>query len=160
MKTDEYNLAVKLHTQRIYRFSCKMLEDKDSAKDVVQDAFLRLWEYDKQIEFDKIKSWLYTTSYRLCLELIEKKKRNVSDSILEDYISGNENYSDLTSVINHSLVLLTDVQKSVLMLKDYEGFKYKEISQILKISEDSVKTHLFRGRQKIKKYIKDINYVL
>ena len=68
--------------------------------------------------------------------------------------------NDLKSVLAHSLELLSDVQKSILLLRDYEGHSYDEIAEILQISESQVKVYLFRARQKMKEYLKDINLVL
>lgn len=160
MDTEEYNKVVKLYTQALYRFCCKMLDDKDFAKDVVQDAFLKLWEYEKQVELEKAKSWLFTTGYRLCLNHLKRDKKLVSDEILASFTSSNTAPIDLNSTLNDCLVLLSETQKSVLLLKDYEGFAYHEIAKILNISEDSVKVHLFRARQKIKNYIRDLKFVI
>lgn len=160
LKTEDYNKLVKLYTQALYRFCCKMLDDKELAKDVIQDAFLKLWEYEKEVELDKAKSWLFTTSYRLCLNHLKRNKKLVSDEILASFTTSNTAPVDLNEILNDCLVLLSETQKSVLLLKDYEGFAYHEIANILNISEDSVKVHLFRARQKIKNYVRDLKFVI
>ena len=149
-----------MYTQNIFRFCLKMLNDYAAAEDVVQDSFLILWENRKKVNFQTVKPWLYTTAYRLCQRYLKKSQKTVSDDVLMNLKMSNTDYTDIKSVINDSLTLLTDTQKSVLLLKDYEGFKYHEIANILEISENSVKVHLFRGRQKIKNYIVDIKTVI
>lgn len=162
MKVSEFNECVTLHQQSIYRFVYRMVNDLDDTKDIVQETFVKLWEQGGDIHKTKVKSWLFTTSYRLTLAYFRKSKTR-SDFDLEDISKAvEENYDnfDLKGIINQSLLLLSELQKSVLMLKDYEGYAYNEIANILEISEDSVKVHLFRARKKIKEHIKDLKLVL
>jgi RNA polymerase sigma-70 factor (ECF subfamily) len=137
-----------------------MVRDKDEAKDLVQESFVRLWEKGKGLQPEQIKSWLFTTGYRLSLAHIEKSKKFVSEEFLSDFQTQAIDNPDLKSIIQESLLLLSEAQKSILMLRDYEGFQYKEIADILEISEESVKVQLFRARQKIKNHLKDLKFVL
>lgn len=129
-------------------------------KDVVQDSFLKLWEKGKGLQENQIKSWLFTTAYRFSLAEIKKRNTKVSTDVLSDRVTQPADDPDLKTIINESLSLLSELQKSVMLLKDYQGYDYKEIAQILDISTDSVKVHLFRGRQKIKNRLKSLDLVL
>lgn len=160
MKESEYNIYVKAYTQSIYRFVCKLLGSRDAGKDIVQDAFLKLWEQGDKVSSLKVKAWLFTVAYRQCLVYLEKHKKNFSDDLLMDLPMDTSPEPDLRRIIDESLLLLSELQKSVLLLKDYEGYAYHEIAGILSISEDSVRVHLFRARQKIKKHIVDLKYVI
>lgn len=160
MKVSDYNNYVKIYTQSIYRFVCKLLGSRDAAKDLTQDTFMKLWEQGKALEAVKVKAWLYTTSYRLSLVYLEKHKKNVSDEVLLSRTVTPNDPPDLKDLIQASMLLLTELQRSALLLRDYEGYSYAEIAEILHISEDSVKVHLYRARQKMKEYIRDIKIVL
>ena len=160
MEVSDYNNYVKSHTQSIYRFVCKLLGSRDASKDLVQDTFMRLWEHGQSLDPAKVKSWLYTTSYRLSLVYLEKHKKNVSEEVLLTEVAKASDPPDLKELLDKSMTLLTELQKSTLLLRDYEGYSYTEISEILNISEDSVKVHLFRARQKMKEYIRDIKIIL
>lgn len=85
---------------------------------------------------------------------------DISTLELELFKDVNHDDFDLQQVIEQGLELLTELQKSTLMLRDYEGYAYEEIAQILSISEESVKVHIFRARQKIRAYIKDLKWVI
>lgn len=139
-----------------------MVNDLDDTKDIVQETFVKLWEQGGGVDKTKVKSWLFTTSYRLTLAYFRKNKTKSTLDLEELSKTVDENYDnfDLKGIINQSLLLLSELQKSVLMLKDYEGYAYNEIANILDISEDSVKVHLFRARKKIKEHIKDLKLVL
>lgn len=67
---------------------------------------------------------------------------------------------DLQQIIQESLKLLSEVQRSILLLRDYEGYNYEEIGNMLELSDSQVKVYLFRARQKIKDHIKDLKLVL
>lgn len=160
MNLESFNTYVKLFSQILFRFCYKILQDADVTKDVVQDSFLQLWEKGKHLKDNQVKSWLFTTGYRFSLAHIKKQKSQVSDDVLNDRFSQPADNPDLQEIIEDGLNLLTELQKSVIMLRDYEGYDYKEIAQILNISTDSVKVHLFRGRKKIKDRIRSLDLVI
>lgn len=158
MTTNEYNIAVKEFSNRLIRFVDKLLVDNSAAKDVVQETYMKLWESKLDVNNEKVKSWLFTTSYRLSLRYIEQQKKFIDDNTL--YNVGYEiETGDLKQIIEESLALLSEIQKAILLLKDYEGYSYDEIGEILNLNESQVKVYLFRARKKVKDYIVDLKFV-
>ena len=152
MKTKEYNKAVESFSGQLYRFSVKMMKNQDDANDIVQDSFMKLWENKSKIEFKKAKSWLFTTAYNGSINNLKKQNRSVSietTNYNEPYCINEEDYK-LKELINKSIDTLPTIQKSILLLRDLEGYSYKEIGEILKLKESQVKVYLFRGRKMIK----------
>jgi RNA polymerase sigma-70 factor (ECF subfamily) len=137
----------------------KLLVDRTAAKDITQETYLRLWENIDKVDFNKVKAWLFTTAYRLSLDHIQRRKRFVDESFMPERCEREENI-DLKKIIDESLTLLSDIQRSVILLKDYEGYSYIEIGEILTLSDAQVKVYLFRARKKIKEYIGDLRLVL
>jgi RNA polymerase sigma-70 factor (ECF subfamily) len=158
MNEKEFNQTVVELTNRVCRFVDKLLMEEEVAKDIVQEAFIRLWENRKNIPKEKAKSWLFTTSYRMALD--HSKQRSKFSEIGDYRIREEKANFDLKKVIDDSLMLLSDVQRSIVLLRDMEGYTYEEISEILQLSESQVKVYLFRARTKIKDYIKDLTHVL
>jgi len=158
----EYNIAVKEFSGRLYGYSLKYLQNKENASDIVQDVFEKLWENRKKVEFEKAKSWLFTCAHNALLNLLKKNSR----MSYVDKFTAQEDSDDaakkfeLNEVIERSLALLPPVQKSVILLRDLEGYNYVEIGEILELSEAQVKVYLFRARNKIKKQLKDLALVL
>lgn len=159
MNSKDYNQSVALYSGRLLRFVRKLLQDDDSAADVSQNCFLKLWENLDRVEVDKAKSWLFTVAYRESLQLIAKQKQKVDISDL-DSLGYESPMPDLKDVIERCLLHLPEIQRSVLMLRDYEGYDYLEIGKILELKESQVKVYLFRARQKMKEQIKDLNLVM
>lgn len=156
MTSKEYNEAVHSYSGRLYRYVLKFLRNAEDANDIVQDSYLKLWQHREDVSLEKSKSWLFTTAYR---GLVNLAKRNGRVRSIEDteYIepSSESNY-ELKELINQSLDKLPHLQKSIILLRDLEGYNYKEIGDILDLSESQVKVYLFRGRKKMKDILKDL----
>ena len=82
------------------------------------------------------------------------------DEVHEQSYSHNQQYSDLKEVIDQGLQKLSEQQRTVIMLRDYEGYDYKSIGDIMDMSEAQVKINIYRGRQALKKYFKDLQLVI
>lgn len=156
MNTEEYNIAAKTHSHNLFRYIVKMRRDVDEANDIVQDAYLKLWEHKADVEFMKAKAWLFTTAYRIMLNKIKRDKKTESmelENFEEPYTSNNS--FELKQLIDNSLELLPELQKSIVLLRDLEGYNYKEIGDMLDLSESQVKVYLFRARKKLKDTLKN-----
>lgn len=161
MTTIEYNNCVDLYADGIYRFILKNIRDEDKAKDVVQDTFLKLWEKVAGVSYEKVKSYLFTTAYHTMIDGIRKDSRQteLTEAASNLHFCDNK-YSDLKKILNEALTLLPEIQRSVIMLRDYEGYSYKEIGEILELSESQVKVYIFRARSFLKNYIGTLDKVI
>jgi RNA polymerase sigma factor (sigma-70 family) len=159
MLIKRYNQAVYDYNNRLCRFVDKLLQNTDAAKDITQEAYLRLWENRNKVDFDKVRAWLFTTAYRLSMDYLNHNKRFDRNAEVPDKWIVQEN-TDLKEVIHQALKLLPEIQRSIILLKDYEGYSYAEIGEILNLNESQVKVYLFRARKKIKEYIGDLRLVI
>lgn len=161
MTVREYNECVDRHADAVYRFILKNLRDEEGAQDVVQEAFTRMWEKVKEISVEKAKSYLFTTAYHTMIDFIRKNKRQTR--MEEGYMntmSTRNDFNDLREVLDEGLARLPEVQRSVLMLRDYEGYAYQEIGEITGLNESQVKVYIFRARAALKKYIVSLDMVI
>lgn len=154
-----FNQSVHDYNNRVCRFVDKLLKDTCAAKDITQEAYLKLWENRESVDFEKVRAWLFTTAYRLSMDYIKRQQKYVTSEYIPEFSAEQENH-DLKQVVNDSLMLLSEVQKSIILLKDYEGYSYQEIGEILNLNESQVKVYLFRARQKMKEYIGDLRFVI
>ncbi len=154
MNSFDYNKIVKEHTQGLYRFLFKSLRDKDEVSDVLQDSFLKLWEHKDNIQTEKIKSWLYTTAYHFMLKVIKSKQRVLrSDEAMDIPVKENNNFES-KELVDVLLNKLPEQQKTIVLLRDMEGYNYEEIGKIMNLNESQVKVYLFRARQKVRDDLK------
>lgn len=154
MSDSEYNQCVNDHADKLYRFLLSSIRDHEKARDIVQDAFERLWIKHEDVEFVKAKSYLFTTGYHLLVDMSRKESKHarLTETAIKDIHHSNQ-YSDLQEVLHQALSKLPDDQKAVILLRDYEGYSYDEIGKITGLSEAQVKVYIFRARNFLKKYI-------
>jgi len=161
MTVEEYNKSVDLYSDGVFRFILKNIKNEDEAKDVVQDTYEKLWVKSSEVTYSKVKSYLFSAAYHTMIDKIRKNKRitNISE-YSEDIGCNTDHYSGLSEVLNEALSLLPEIQKSVILLRDYEGYPYNEIAEITNLTESQVKVYIYRGRVALKKYIGKIEVLV
>ena len=161
MTVSEYNKCVDNFSDGVYRFILHNIRDKDDAKDVVQDTFEKLWMTYNNVNFEKAKSYIFTTAYRTMVDKIRRgKKSSKMEETHLNKLTTDRHYSDVKQVLNEALTKLPEIQKSVIMLRDYEGYSYQEIGEITSLNESQVKVYIYRARTFLKEYIGSIENVL
>lgn len=154
MTEREYNNCVNLYADNLYRFILKNLRHAEDAKDVVQGAFEKMWLNREQVDNDKCKSYLFTIAYHQMIDHIRKNKRiNLKESFNEADRGAEKQHYNTKRVLSEALNQLSETQKSLVMLKDYEGYSYAEIGQITGLNESQVKVYLHRARLQLREYI-------
>jgi RNA polymerase sigma-70 factor (ECF subfamily) len=154
MTERDYNDCVTRYADNVYRFILKNLRHEEDAQDVVQSAFEKMWKNRENIEASTAKSYLFTIAHNQMIDHLRKVKRvslkeefNEQDKILD------QQQQDLKKVLNKALNRLNETQRSLVMLKDYEGYSYEEIGKIMGLSESQVKVYLHRARVQLKNFL-------
>lgn len=155
LTTHDYNNCVEQHADGVYRFILHNIRDKELARDIVQDSFEKMWINAEQIKAEKSKSWLFTTAYHTMLERIRRSKKQGSWEEVQEHRLGNESgsYTGLRQVLRKALKLLPEIQRTVVLLRDYEGYSYEEIGEITGLNASQVKVYIYRARTTLKEYI-------
>lgn len=161
MNVKEYNQSVDWYSDNVFRFILKNIKDEERARDIVQDSYEKLWRNAENVNFEKVKSYLFTTAYHTMIDVLRKDKRQ---TYMEDYQipedMHSEQYSDLAEILKDAVNRLPEIQRSVILLRDYEGYSYKEIGDITTLSEAQVKVYIYRARVFLKNYIGKMEMVL
>ena len=161
MTVKEYNRSVEEYADSVYRFIRGNLKDEERANDIVQDSYERLWRQVAEIEYPVVKSWLFSTAYHIMIDIIRKEKRmTILEPAHENVLIYEPQFSDLNEILHNALNRLPEQQKISIMLRDYEGYSYKEIGDITGLNEAQVKINIYRGRVALKSYIGKIETVL
>jgi RNA polymerase sigma-70 factor (ECF subfamily) len=161
MTAAEYNTCVDLFADGVYRFILKNLKDEENARDIVQDAFTKMWEKVRDISFEKSKSYLFTAAYHTMIDFIRKERpKETIDNLANMNSTENAGYSDLKEILDEAVEKLPDNQRSVLLLRDYEGYSYEEIGQITGLNESQVKVYIYRARIFMKNYLVSMDKVI
>lgn len=161
MNLVEYNQCVDAHADGVYRFVIKQIRDKDAAKDIVQDSFEKMWRKIDTIDGAKAKTYLFTTAYHTLVDYTRKNSKSARMNEVDvNQHSHSSQYSDLKEILNQGLEQLPEIQKTVLLLRDYEGYDYLEIGEITQLTESQVKVYIFRARTFLKNYIGKVEAVI
>lgn len=161
MTQKEYNSAIDDYADNLFRFVVKQMRNRSLAEDVVQETFAKVWEKHENIQFEKVKSYLFTTAYHTMIDVLKKESKSGSIDGFEHTIAGQADAEmDLSDVLNEALNRLPEIQKTVVLLRDYEGYNYNEIAEITQLNESQVKVYIFRARQALKLYIKRMELVV
>ncbi len=154
MTEREYNNCVNLYADNVYRFILKNLRHEEDAKDVVQGAFEKMWVNRLDVNNEKCKSYLFTVAYHQMIDHIRKNKRiSLKETFSENERGTDKQQYNTKRILQEALNQLSETQKSLVMLKDYEGYSYAEIGQITGLNESQVKVYLHRARLQLREYI-------
>jgi RNA polymerase sigma factor (sigma-70 family) len=161
MTEKEYNDCVTQYADNVYRFIVKNLRHEEDARDVVQTAFEKLWRNRQEVDGSKSKSYLFTVAYNQMIDHLRKVKRvYLKDEFKEEARVQRREINNARAVLNEALARLSETQRSLVMLKDYEGYSYEEIGKIMSLSESQVKVYLHRARLQLKEYLVKIENVI
>jgi RNA polymerase sigma-70 factor (ECF subfamily) len=154
MTEKEFNDCVNLYADNVYRFILKNLKHEEDARDVVQASFEKLWLNREKVDNDRSKSYLFTVAYHQMIDLIRKNKRvKLEEDFSSSLQTTREPQSEIKKLLNEALYRLSETQRSLVLLKDYEGYSYDEIAEITSLSISQVKVYLHRARIQLKNYL-------
>ena len=145
---------------KLFRLTLRITLNREEAEDVVQDTMIKVWNArERWQELDSIEAYGLTIARNLSLDRI-KKMDNQNDSLEEQNTERLDETSstpsermiqkDKLDIVRNIINELPEKQRSCLQLRDIEGKSYKEIADILSITEDQVKVNIFRARQTVK----------
>jgi RNA polymerase sigma factor (sigma-70 family) len=147
MTVKEYNTSVDNYSDNIFRFAMKHLKNEMTANDIVQETFTKVWIKHEDISYEKVKSYLFTTAYHTIVDWAKKEQRSKDIEKAPDMEGSRDDNFDLKEILEEALNKLPEVQKSAILLRDYEGYSYDEIADILELSASQVKVYIFRARK-------------
>ena len=166
MTRKEFETDILPLSRTLYRFAFRFLSSKEEAEDAVQDVFLKLWKMrDKLSEYDNIQAFTMTVTRNHCLDRLRKKKMEyfddtsmddarTSDMNLEDRMENMERFRIITDIISN----LPENYRSVIQLRDIDGYEYEEIARKLNTDISNLRVILSRARKMVREKLKKKNY--
>lgn len=144
---------------QLYRLALRITLDSAEAEDIVQETMIKVWnKRDSWNEIDNMEAFCFTVCRNLSLDSV-KSHRSQNQSLDESPVEKADDTfnpseeaieKDQVNLVKHIIDSLPEKQRSCIQLRDFEGKSYKDIAQILEISEEQVKVNIFRARQTVK----------
>jgi RNA polymerase sigma-70 factor, ECF subfamily len=137
----------------LFAFAARMLGGSEPARDAVQDTFLALWEQRHELpRVRSFRAWLFTAGRNRCLTWLRRRDTHARLDAARgpaapaaDAFAGLE-AEDEVRLVRETLMGLSPEHREVLVLREYQGFSYREIAGITEATESAVKARLFRAR--------------
>jgi RNA polymerase sigma-70 factor (ECF subfamily) len=154
MTEQEYNQCVKDYADNVYRFILKNLRHEEDARDIVQSAFEKMWMNRSTVDYMRSKSFLFTVAYNQMIDHLRKVKRiTLKEEFHDETKIYNKPAHNTKKILEEALARLSETQRSLVLLKDYEGYSYEEIGEITGLNVSQVKVYLHRARIQLKNYL-------
>lgn len=163
--------------KRIYNFGFKFFFDHDLAMEVAQRTFIAMHRNIAYLQdASRFRPWLYTIAVNCCREELRKRKNQRSVSLNDLRPAAEEEsmawevaaarhdnpertlrQTELADLLNNCLLQLSEEQREVVIMKEYEGLKFREIADALQISENTVKSRMYYGLEALKRILERKN---
>jgi RNA polymerase sigma-70 factor (ECF subfamily) len=143
------------YRSRIYAYALRMIGDRERANDVFQETFTRIYqrrEPSRQVQ--NVSAYVFTTARNICLNVIRDTKPSTE---VEDFhqvaFQPNHENVELAELVKTALELLPQHHREAFVLREYDGLSYQEIAEITGNTLATVKIHIFRAKEKLRKIL-------
>jgi len=164
------------YDRSVLSIALKYTRDEDDAKDLYQEVFIRVYRGLKNFRFEsEFSTWIYRITTNVCLSYKSKSKENLRVSIDNDYDEEEKEFSstqeliydgsspeeitsgaDTKEIVDEAVESLSPKQKMTFILKHYEGYKIREIAEMLNCKEGTVKKYLFDAIKNLRKKLSPV----
>lgn len=162
-KEEAFSRLVVLYKERLYWHIRNIVKNHEDANDVLQNTFIKIFRYIKKFKGDsKLYSWMYRIATNESITFINKKAKRLqlSSQEMQDYLVDNlksDVYFEgdkIQLILHKALATLPEKQRQVFNMKYFQDLKYKEIAEILEVSEGACKSNYHHATKKIEEYLK------
>jgi RNA polymerase sigma-70 factor (ECF subfamily) len=157
-----FQVLVKRHKEKVRNIIYMTMNNNAMVDDIAQDVFITIYKNLKHFRFESLfTTWLYRITVNKCKDYIRRMNVRKIFSPLDDGFNVSEHQTpvenrDVSKIVMEAISKLPVKLKMPLILKDIEGFSYQEISETLNCEMGTVKSRIFRGREKLKEILQPL----
>lgn len=163
MELNEFKTTVLPLRSKLLAYACKLSDDKEDAEDAVQEVLLKLWSNRQELEhYRSIEAFAMTLTHNVCMDLRRKHKDTQAIDNLPDTAHDNTperllEMKDEVKLIRALIDSLPTLQRTIMRMKDVEGYETEEIAQITGCNAEAIRSNLSRARKRVRdSYLKII----
>ena len=172
-----YKLLVERYQRKVYSVALGMVKDREEARDVAQEAFIKVYKYLEHFKGDSsFYTWLYRITTNICIDVLRKR-----GSVRGDFVEFDETIQmdsaeanigalgsrlgtnpqksalrkELAAKIQEALEQVPEKHRAILLLREVEGMSYEDLSRTLEIPKGTVMSRLFHARAKVQKILSE-----
>lgn len=147
--------------RKLLGFANRFMQDLDDSKDIVQEIYVKLWNMRDDLDkYNSVEALAMRMTRNLCLDKIKLKKTiPLNGAIKEESFNENESKEQEVEIqlatlrAKNAINSLEEPQKTIMQLRDIEGYDYDEIAQILNMNVNTIRVSLSRARKKVRDYL-------
>lgn len=148
------------YAKDVYRYLYSLCTQSFLAEDLLQDTFYKAFLHLEDNEIDNIKAWLFKVAYHTFIDYQRKNKRLLIDGKVEDHLSSDQNTPETEYIKNEQkkeiialMMKLSHYERQSIFLCDFHELKLHEAAEVLGLNLNTLKSHLYRGRKKLKELL-------
>ena len=158
----EFEKVFRHHYDGMFRLARKMLNDDAESKDVVNDVFANLLKSNTDLKSDTLQAFLLTSVRNRCINLLvhKQKQQQMQKAVVVEMITPEQTAEHEQLQLLHRYIdsRLPKLSQQILRLRYQQGLKYREIAQVLQVSEVTVHNHLSQSLKQLKDHFKSLGY--
>lgn len=158
----QFLMSYKEHADALFRYCYMKISDRERAKDLLQDVFLKAWQYlEKGNQVDNMKAFLFRTARNTVIDEYRKKKTNSLDALRDQgFDVGTDDHHDFLRVLDgeRALLLLGSIPETYrdpIYMQYVENLTIKEIAAVLDETENNISVRIHRGLQKLRNILRE-----
>jgi len=159
MTSGEFEKLIEEQKGKLFRFAFSILKNSDDAKDAVQEMVLKLWKNRRSLDASRnLESYCLNALKNQCFDFLRKEKHKLdyqNSNEQKTFVEPETGNSDLVEKLKQELKNLPEQQRMAVELKDFQGYNYEEISEILEQNINAVRANVSRGRKKLYEIFKE-----
>ena len=153
-----FSELIRIHAQGVQRVVYRMCGDQQVAEDAAQETFIQAWmKLDSYQPKSSLRNWLYRIAVNTAIDMLRKEKRILPEAVDEMPLATGDLgpeaayiHEERAAAIHNAIAALPDASRAVLILREYEGLSYREISETLDIPLGTVMSRLSYARKLLK----------
>jgi RNA polymerase sigma-70 factor (ECF subfamily) len=160
-QSEAFGVLVERYERAVYHLALRTLRDSEEAKDATQEAFFKAFRALRTFRRGaKFSTWIFTIAYRACCDRLARRKRYAGDELPEraDPAAGPQEQAesaDQARRLRAAVDALPEKYRTVITLFHLQNKQYEEIALVLDLPLGTVKTHLFRAKELLRKALED-----
>ena len=160
MNLQDFKIQVFPLKNKLFRLAVRMLEDHENAQDIVQEVFIKLWNLREKLdEYRSVEALAVVMTRNMCLDKLKAKKYpvenldNLKVDLQETEMEINSEISEVVRKIHKIISTLPEQQRTIMQMRDIEGYDHGEIAEIMGMNENAVRVNLSRARKKVREVV-------
>ena len=164
-----FETTAERYRRRVFSFARSLLSNREEAEEVTQDVLLRLWRHERRVDEERLGAWLLRVTRNACYDLLRRRRSHrlaagppadeeeaAAVPSAEPDPEARVQATDFRRRLKAALDEIGEPYRTVVLLREVQGWAHREIGEALGIPEVTVRVHLHRGRRRLRDILREV----